>query len=115
MIWKRPPRASTRPPYLAKMAGMRSVYFLYATGSMMRERATQYAGMYLPTHPNGAAQLDLSAAMDEVYADRARSAKFAMPIWVNERLNGKLGRIRTKSDHFSSVMPVPGLDPGIVA
>src|SRR5229473_2259453 len=32
--------------------------------------------MYLPTHPNRAAQLDLSAAMDEVYADRALSAKF---------------------------------------
>src|SRR5258708_40063955 len=33
--------------------------------------------MDLPTHPNGAAQLDLIAAMDEVYADRAHSAKFA--------------------------------------
>ena len=41
MIWKRPPRASTRPPYLAMMAGTRSVYFLYSTGSVMRERATQ--------------------------------------------------------------------------
>src|SRR5712675_1250635 len=44
--------------------------------------------MYLPKHPNRPAQLDLSAAIDEVYADRARSAKFGMPICVNERLSG---------------------------
>src|SRR5258708_9571571 len=46
--------------------------------------------MSLPHIPNGAAQLDLSAAMEEVYADQARSAKFGTPICVNERLNGKL-------------------------
>src|SRR5581483_6138056 len=46
MIWKRPPRASTLPPNLAMMPGTRSVYFLYSTGSLIFERATQYAGMH---------------------------------------------------------------------
>src|SRR5207253_9232835 len=41
MIWKRPPRARTLPPYLAMIAGTRSVYFLYSAGSLIRERATQ--------------------------------------------------------------------------
>src|SRR4029079_6523573 len=41
MISKRPPRATTLPPNLAMMAGTRSVYFLYSTGSLIFERATQ--------------------------------------------------------------------------
>ena len=41
MIWKRPPLASTLPPNLAIMPGTRSVYFLYSTGSLTLDRATQ--------------------------------------------------------------------------
>src|SRR5665213_1911616 len=41
MIWNLPPRAKTLPPNLAMMAGTRSVYFLYSTGSLILERATQ--------------------------------------------------------------------------
>src|SRR5262249_36769880 len=47
MIGNRPPRARTLPPYLAMIAGTRSVYFLYSTGSLIFERATQYAGIVL--------------------------------------------------------------------
>lgn len=41
MIWNLPPRARTLPPCLAMMPGTRSVYFLYSTGSLIFERATQ--------------------------------------------------------------------------
>ncbi len=41
MIWYWPPRASTRPPCAAMMAGTRSVYFLYCTGSLMTQRESQ--------------------------------------------------------------------------
>src|SRR5258708_6120971 len=61
--------------------------------------------MDLPTHPNGAAQLDLSAAIDEVYAGRARSAKLPCRFLLNDGLNANQGRVRMRSDHLSSVMP----------
>jgi hypothetical protein len=35
------PRAKTLPPYLARMPGTRSVYFLYSVGLLIFERATQ--------------------------------------------------------------------------
>src|SRR6266851_4291406 len=41
MMRNLPPRASTLPPWRATMPGTRSVYFLYSTGSMILDRATQ--------------------------------------------------------------------------
>jgi predicted ABC-type ATPase len=47
-VWQCPPRASTFAPYFARIAGTRSVYFLYSTGSLTLPRASQYAGMGPP-------------------------------------------------------------------
>src|SRR5215467_7016436 len=66
MIRWRPPRARTLPPYLAMIAGTRSVYFLYSTGSLIFERATQYAGIVLFPFTDGFKSLRGAARGDNL-------------------------------------------------